>query len=364
MTRFLIRWSLGLCWLLTTFAAHGIADDQKPDSADKDFSAELPRIAPKTPDDALKSFLLKPGFHIELVGSEPLIRSPMAMDFDEFGRAFVVELPEYNQYGSTKPHGKGAIKLLEDTNGDGRFDKATVYVDDLNYPTAVACWDGGILVGVAPDILYCKDTDGDGRADIRQKLFTGFGMDKAGEGMLNSFCWRIDNRFHIPTGLDGGEITSVGERGGVSPRTVCRRSVRCRKGANALRLASRHNFSTVQAGRNVKPIVDSPANRIEHPFAGLIHSEAGEEFLADVGLAVSVGVFAEEDVRRDTDQDAAIPTRHGRRIVEVIDIDRRFVVATVAVRVLQQLDRSFAVWLCAAVLVVFGKLDDKRSAEF
>ena len=116
------------------FAA--IAEDQKPDSADKDFSAELPRIAPKTPDEAVKSFRLKSGFHIELVASEPLIRSPMAMDFDEFGRAFVVELPEYNQYGSAKPHGKGAIKLLEDTNGDGRYDVLEVETRHFKGPRA------------------------------------------------------------------------------------------------------------------------------------------------------------------------------------------------------------------------------------
>ena len=144
----------------------------------------------------------------------------MSMDFDEFGRAFVVELPEYNQYGSLKPHGKGAIKRLEDTDGDGRFDKATVYVDDLNYPTAVACWNGGILVGVAPDILFCKDTDGDGKADVRQKLFTGFGQDKAGEGMLNSFRWRIDNRFHTPTGLDGGEIITAQTSDAIQPKPI------------------------------------------------------------------------------------------------------------------------------------------------
>lgn len=179
----------------------GTAVAQEPD-----YSAELPRIAPKTPDESLKCIKLKAGFRAELVASEPLIRSPMAMDFDEYGRAFVVELPEYNQYGSSKPHGKGAIKLLEDTNGDGKYDKATVYVDELNYPTAVACWDGGIFVGVAPDLIYCKDTDGDGKADVRKVLFTGFGQDKAGEGMLNSFRWRIDNRIHIPTGLDGGSI--------------------------------------------------------------------------------------------------------------------------------------------------------------
>ena len=195
------RTLIGICVLLGGLWAHSTSWAQEPD-----YSAELPKIAPKSPVESLKCIKLKVGFHAELVASEPLIRSPMAMDFDEYGRAFVVELPEYNQYGSTKPHGKGAIKLLEDTNGDGQYDKASVFVDDLNYPTAVACWDGGIFVGVAPDLIYCKDTDGDGKADVRQVLFTGFGQDKAGEGMLNSFRWRIDNKLHIPTGLDGGTI--------------------------------------------------------------------------------------------------------------------------------------------------------------
>jgi putative membrane-bound dehydrogenase-like protein len=210
--------SLLLPGLPRTFTS---AADEKPkdnkaeatDSAEKDYSSELPRIASKTPEESIKAAKVKPGFHLEVVASEPLIRSPMGMDFDEFGRAFVVELPEYNQYASPKSHGKGAIKLLEDTDGDGRFDKSTVYVDELNYPTGVACWDGGILVGAAPDLIYCKDTDGDGKADIRKVLFTGFGMDKAGEGMLNSFRWRIDNRIHIPCGLDGGEIAPAVKEG-------------------------------------------------------------------------------------------------------------------------------------------------------
>ena len=190
-------------------AARAPAADAPKDTADKDFSAELPRIAPKSPEDSLQAMKLKAGFHAELVATEPLIRSPMGMDFDEYGRAFVVELPEYNQYGSQKSHGKGAIKLLEDTDGDGRYDKATAFIEDLNYPTAVACWDGGILVGAAPDIFYFKDTNGDGKADVTRKLFTGFGQDKSGEGMLNSFRWRFDNQFHIPTGLDGGDIVPV-----------------------------------------------------------------------------------------------------------------------------------------------------------
>jgi putative membrane-bound dehydrogenase-like protein len=180
-----------------------------PLSAGPDFSAEMPKITPRSLEESLQSLRLKAGFHAELVASEPLVRSPVAMEFDEFGRAFVVELPEYNQYGSPKPLGKGAIKLLEDTDGDGTYDKATVYAADLEYPTAVACWRGGLLVGVAPDLLYLQDTDGDGVADVRRTLFTGFGRDASGGGHLNSFRWRIDNRFHIPTGVDGGEIVPV-----------------------------------------------------------------------------------------------------------------------------------------------------------
>lgn len=187
------------------------AADPAKSAADKDFAAELPKIPSRSPEESLKSMKLKAGFHAEIVAAEPLIRSPMGMDFDEYGRAFVVELPEYNQYGSQKPHGKGGIKMLTDTDGDGKYDKATAYVENLNYPTAVACWDGGILVGAAPDILFCKDTDGDGKSDVCRKLFTGFGQDKAGEGMLNSFRWRFDNHFHIPTGLDGGDIVPVVE---------------------------------------------------------------------------------------------------------------------------------------------------------
>ncbi len=193
----------------STAAAAGSGQEkngQEKDSPDKDYAAELPRISSKSPEDSLAAMQLKPGFHAELVAAEPLIRSPMAMDFDEYGRAYVVELPEYNQYASEKPHGKGSIRLLEDTDNDGRYDKSVVYVDNLDYPTGVACWDGGLLIGAAPDLLFVRDTDGDGKADVRRRLFTGFGQDKAGEGMLNSFRWRFDNLFHIPTGLDGGEI--------------------------------------------------------------------------------------------------------------------------------------------------------------
>ncbi|MBP88602.1 MAG: cytochrome C [Planctomycetaceae bacterium] len=168
------------------------------------------RIPPKEPREALKTFRLQPGFRIELVAAEPLIRDPVAIDFDESGRMYVVEYPEFNEYSFNKgPKPSGAVKLLEDTNGDGRFDKSMLFLDTVAFPTAVACYDGGVFVGAAPDLLYCKDTNGDGRADVRNKVLTGFARDFAGGGLLNSFRWGLDNRIHIATSFAGGNIRSA-----------------------------------------------------------------------------------------------------------------------------------------------------------
>ncbi len=120
-----------------------------------------------------------PGFRIELVASEPLLRDLVA-EFDVDGRLYVVELPEYNQYVNPDFQEGGVIRLLEDNDHDGRFDKSTVFVDGLNSPTALACYDGGLFVGAVPDLLYCKDIDGDG-ADIRRTVYTGFMRDLADE---------------------------------------------------------------------------------------------------------------------------------------------------------------------------------------
>ena len=199
-----------------------LGEDKKP----ADLPAELPKIKPLEPADALKAFDVPPGFKVELVAAEPLLRSPVAMDFDENGRLFVAEFPEYNQYAN--PNGskdRGCVRLLESTKGDGKYDKSSVYVADLDSPVAVACWDGGVFVGVVPDLWYFKDTKGDGKVDIKKQVLTGFERDKAGEAMLNSFRWGPDNRFHIATGLAGGNLRAA-DKPDAKPVLVRRQNIR------------------------------------------------------------------------------------------------------------------------------------------
>ncbi len=177
--------------------------------------AELPRFPPREVAGALESFTLRPGFRIEVVAAEPLVRDPIELCFDENGRMFVVEMIDYSERRDVRPH-LGRIRLLEDTDGDGRMDRSQVFADDLPWPTAVFWAQGGVYAAATPDIFFLRDTDGDGRADRREVVFTGFAIDYAPyrtnqlnmQAMLNSFRWGLDNRIHGCTAPNGGEITS------------------------------------------------------------------------------------------------------------------------------------------------------------
>lgn len=183
---------------------------KKPDGVDRDYGNELPRSPATRPLEAVAQLVARPGFRIEVVAAEPLVEDPVAMAFDENGRVYVCEMPEYNQYANTSFRGKGRVRLLEDSDGNGVFDRSRIFADGVDSPTAVACWKGGVFVGSVPHILYLKDTNGDGVADVRRVVFTGFARDKAGEAMLNSFRWGLDNRYHVSTNLAGGTVRRAG----------------------------------------------------------------------------------------------------------------------------------------------------------
>ena len=184
--------------------AQSAAQSVSQDSLDRDYSADLPRIAPTEPKKALATFSVAKGFRLEQVAAEPQVADPIALAFDENGRLYVVEMRGYSEERDDK---LSRIRLLEDTDGDGRFDKSEVFVDGLAWPTAIHCWEGGVLVADAPDVFYFKDTNGDNRADQRKVLFTGFGRSNV-QGLVNSFLWGLDNRIYGATSSSGAEVTS------------------------------------------------------------------------------------------------------------------------------------------------------------
>ncbi|HXI53329.1 MAG TPA: PVC-type heme-binding CxxCH protein, partial [Candidatus Saccharimonadales bacterium] len=169
---------------------------------------DLPKFPPVPARDALNTFQLRKGFRLELVAAEPLVTDPIALAFDEDGRLFVVEMNDYPERGGER---LGQIKRLEDTDGDGRFDKSTVFAKGLRWPAAIFCSGGGVFVGSTPDLLFFKDLDGDGVADQKQVVLTGWGNRAAQlepEGAFNSLAWGLDNRIHGLSNRDLGVITN------------------------------------------------------------------------------------------------------------------------------------------------------------
>jgi putative membrane-bound dehydrogenase-like protein len=161
-----------------------------------------------TPEASLKSIKPRPGFEVELMAAEPLLKSPVAFNFGPDGRLWVVEMGDYPLGADGKGSAGGRVKILEDTKGTGKFDKATLFLDGLHYPTAVLPWKKGAIVIAAPDIFYAEDTTGAGKADKKTILFTGFTKGNP-QHLANGLVYGLDNWIYGANGDSGGEVMSV-----------------------------------------------------------------------------------------------------------------------------------------------------------
>ena len=141
---------------------------------------------------ALSSFEIAPGFQIELVASEPMVADPVDMMIDEYGLMYVVEMPGY----PLDKGGTGKIKLLTDNDGDGQMDNSTVFADGLMLPTGIMRWKKGVLVTDAPNVIYLEDTDGDGKADVRKIILTGFALSNP-QHNVNNPLYGLDNWIYL-----------------------------------------------------------------------------------------------------------------------------------------------------------------------
>jgi putative membrane-bound dehydrogenase-like protein len=167
-----------------------------------DPTKDLPRYPAVKPKDAIATWQVKKGFKLQLTANEPQVRSPIAVSFDENGRMFVCEMIDYSEMRDVTPH-LGRISMLEDKDGDGHFETSQVFADNLAWPTGLIYANGGVFVIATPDLWFFKDTDGDGKADVREKVFTGFGTGLKllnVQGLANSPMWGQDNRIHILAG--------------------------------------------------------------------------------------------------------------------------------------------------------------------
>lgn len=161
---------------------------------------------PKSPEMALATMHVRPGFQVELAVHEPLVLDPVSIAFGPDGKLWVAEMGDYPRGTDGQGAKGGRVLFLEDTDDDGRYDKSTVFLDDLGYPNGVTPWRGGVIVSCAPEVLYAEDTDGDGKADKREVLYSGF-LEGNPQHRANGFKWGMDGWLYgAHADSEGGEI--------------------------------------------------------------------------------------------------------------------------------------------------------------
>ncbi len=160
-----------------------------------------------TAEESQKHIAMPAGFEAKLFVAEPQIFKPITMTWDHLGRLYVAETVDYPNEMQSKGKGRDRISIVEDTDGDGKADKVSLFADNLSIPTSLLYINGGLVVAQAPDMIFLKDADGDGKAEVRQVLFTGFGTRDTHAGPSN-LRYGLDNWIYAIIGYSGfsGEV--------------------------------------------------------------------------------------------------------------------------------------------------------------
>jgi len=161
---------------------------------------------PRSPEESLATIEVPKGWTIELVACEPLISDPVGVSFGADGKVWVVEMGDYPLGGGKT----GCVKTLLDTDGDGRMDTSTMFLDGLHYPAGVYAWGDGVVIACAPEIFFARDTDGDGKCDERTTLLTGFPEGNP-QHRVHGFTYGLDHRLYFGPGGGAEQITAVGK---------------------------------------------------------------------------------------------------------------------------------------------------------
>lgn len=157
---------------------------------------------PLSPQQSMSLTQVPVGFELQLFASEPDVVKPIYMNWDEKGRLWVIETVDYPNEIKDDDVGDDRIKILEDTNGDGKADKFTLFADKLNIPTSFVFYNGGIIVSMAPSFVFLKDTDGDDKADVRETLITGWGK-RDTHAQASNLRYGLDNKIWGVVGYSG-----------------------------------------------------------------------------------------------------------------------------------------------------------------
>ena len=146
---------------------------------------------PKSSAESLATIQIHDGLRVELVASEPMVQDPVAIDFGPDGKLWVAEMRDYGCKDGEKCPPNGRVSVLEDRDGDGTFETATVFLDKIAEPMGITVWRKGVLISASPDLIYAEDANGDGKADVVRKMFTGFSVENP-QARLNSLAIGLD----------------------------------------------------------------------------------------------------------------------------------------------------------------------------